>query len=183
MVTILNLPMLKPLGTAPEVVVSRSSGLPFLPPIGAGVDSPVSPCRDVMNPGSFSPQRQQHVRPTLDQSMSVTLSSASHVNSDGQEQRVDKNPGQQGVSVLHLAAPAALRSSDGSFQRKDFAPVDQGTMSSVGLPALPQNFSPADQNVGKKVQAFAPWTAPAVTVDAGIRRAGGGDVPQNHNIR
>ena len=181
MAPVLKLPDLKPLGTSTQILVSREAGgLPFLPPIGQPIDAAVSPCRDVMNPGAFSPQRQQHVRPTLDQTMSVTLSSASHVNSDGQEQRIDRNPGQQGVSVLHMSAPGPLRSSNGDFQRKNLAPVDQGTTSSMG-PALPVNVSPADQNVGKKVQEFAPWAAPAVTVDAGVKRAG--QVPQNYNIR
>lgn len=178
----MNLPPLKPLGAAPHVTLSRQSGLPFLPPIGVSIDSAPSPHQEFLNPGSFKPQTQQHVRATVDQTITVSMSSAAVTNSNGQFQQKDMNPGQQGVSVESSGGLGLAKTSAGQFQRKDLSPIDQGMKVSAG-PTMPVNVSPADQNVSKPTRTFAPWAPPAVTVDAGVRRPGGGAVPADVMVR
>lgn len=158
------------------------SDMSWLPPlVSSPVDAPRGPVADVTNPGTSSPARQQYASPTVDQTRSVTTSSASHINSNGQAQFLDHNRGSQGVTVTPSSAP--LRNASGDAHRAWAAkrPKDNGVIVQKGLPGLPATINAGEQNHSKQIQEFAVRMPVAKTFDGGAKRPG--RLPKNVNIR
>ena len=126
---------------------------------------------DVTNPGTSRPENHGSPNVIVDQTRSVTSASASANSSDGQEQRLDLRPGQQGIGVTALPR-LALRASDGQFQSKNLEPIDQGTQSSVGAP-IARDVNVSKQNLHYAPLAFTEEKPPARDVKAGGWRPGG----------
>jgi hypothetical protein len=152
-------------------------GLP--PPVGIPVGHRVSPVVDVVNPGTVTPGLQTTKRMSVDQTRSVTISGSSLVNSNGQIQRIDKNPGQQGVTVTSSPAPLATN-SNGNAHMKNMGVTD----SAVGVtrgPGLPVNVDASSQNFARPIRTWAAVLPTPVTRDGGAFRPG--RLPTDHNIK
>lgn len=136
---------------------------------------------DVLNPGTSRPEN--HPRPGLpsvDQTMSVTMASASVVSSDGQTQRLDLEPLQGGVTVVEVKN-LAPKTSNGQFQSRNLVPLDQGTRSSSGGPHLPTNVNVSNQNLHVVPLEKTEERPPARDVKADDKKPGG--VPISVSIK
>jgi hypothetical protein len=140
-----------------------------VPPLPSSSSLPV----DVINPGTSRPEN--HLSPglpSIDQTKSVTIASASANSSDGQEQRLDLSPLQGGVTVLEVPR-LSPNASDGQFQSKNLKQIDQGTSSSASKAHLPVDVSVANQNLHLPPLGRTEERPPAHDVKAGDSRQGG----------
>ena len=151
----------------------------FLARQSTNQDQPLPPHVDVYNPGTSNPAFHQRPNTNLDQTTNASISSASAVNSDGQEQRLDLNPGGQGVGVIPIPMLAPL-AFNGNIQTKALTHVDQGVQASVGAPpAIDVSISGQSFHVAPLETSVG--TPPAKNVDAGKDKIGG--LPHSFNIR
>ena len=152
---------------------SRMANPPELPPSRLPVD--------VLNPGTSRPENIKGPGlPLIDQTMSVSIASASAVSSDGQEQRLDLAPLQGGVNVVEVMG-AAPKISNGQFQSRNYKPIDQGTSSSSSNNHMPTNINVADQNFHVVPLQRTTERPPARDVRAGENRPGG--IPVSVSIK
>lgn len=152
---------------------SRMNNLPALPASRLPVD--------VLNPGTSRPENNPSPGlPSVDQTMSVSIASASAVSSDGQGQRLDLAPLQGGVTVQEVKGMAP-KNSNGQFQSRNYKPLDQGTRAAASQAHLPTTVSVADQNLHVVPLQTTTELPPARDVKAGDRRPGG--VPVSVTIK
>lgn len=137
----------------------------------AEVVAPRHHVMDVLNPGTSRPE--EHSRPPIPVSMAVSISTSAHLtkNSNGDGQRLNLDPGQQGVSVLEVPR-LSTRAYNGNFQHRNFKPIDQGTTKSAAAP-LPTNINVASQNLHVAPLLHTLERPPAIDVKAGDRKPGG----------
>lgn len=185
----LNLPQPPELATSPKKRPPRSlvEAMSFLAPgelprIGQPLGARPSPIVEVTNPSTVSPSNQQFVAPTIDQTKKVTRTPGGIADSNGELQRLDLSPGQQGVNVTEQ--PMFLGSFRGErFHQMNLEPIDQGVR--VRIPAGSRNpvvnVNVASQNVSRPRPTRAIPLPRATTVDAG--KANHAGLPTNHNIR
>jgi hypothetical protein len=153
--------------------------LPPLPPLGQAP----APGSTHTNPGLVDVASQCYpaVLAGADQTqVPGAISSASLVNSNGEEQRPAQLDaiGSNGVSVSASSAPLVSSSGEGG-QRLDKRAADTATPTHSGLAteARPDFVS----HVVPSLPVIAQTTSPAVTMNADTRSAGG--LPQNVMIR
>ncbi len=136
------------------------------------VDARKSSVVDVTTPGSTQPSRQQTRGSDTSIGATVTMSSSSHVNSDGQFQQKNLNAGDNGVTKTPASAP--LKSSNGQVQFKDLHAIDQGTLTEGGG-GLPKNVMADKQNFTKTIVSVAdsrPVTTEAMPDRGSPKRVG-----------
>lgn len=139
--------------------------LPSDPRKIASIPSRISTILDHTNPGTSKPSSFSSPRLSVDQTKTVSIASASAVNSDGMMQLKDLRPGQQGVLVS--AGSNSGESFSGDRQRSGaLANLDQGTQVEVRS-GLPINFYPGDQNFSAPIVGIAKTTPIAVSRDGG----------------
>lgn len=149
-----------------------------LPQIGAMSDSNAPHVAEATNPGTTNPLQQNHNRRLcIDQTMSVSASSAAVFSSNGQAQYGDKSAGQRGVTVTSSSAP--VQSSDGSFQAPGQAPKDSSANQRPG--GLPMESRPDSQNHAKHTVAKAISLPNTTNVMADNHKPG--SLPTLHMIR
>ena len=116
------------------------------------VDARTSPIVDVTTPGSVQPSMKQTKGSDVSIGATVTMSSSSHINSNGQFQQKNMNAGNNGVTKTPASAP--LKSSNGQVQFKDLHAIDQGTLTEGGG-GLPKNVMADRQNFTKTIVGVA----------------------------
>jgi hypothetical protein len=127
---------------------------------------------DVTNPGTSRPETHGGTGlQSIDQTMSVSISSNAGRTSDGQGQRLDLSPLQGGVNVTELP-PLSPRSFNGEFQRKNRRQIDQGTMTSVGVKS-PVDVNVSGQNLHRSPLVEVNGTPPAKDFRPGDKKLGG----------
>lgn len=153
--------------------------LPSLPALG----QVPAPGATHTNPGlvDIASQCYPTVQADADQThIAGTIASASHINSNGEEQRPAQldTIGSNGVSVSASSAPLISSSGEGG-QRLDKRPADTAVPTHNGLPteARPDFVS----HVVPSLPVIAQTTSPAITLNADTRRTGG--LPTNVLIR
>jgi hypothetical protein len=113
--------------------------------------------------------------------MTITMSSASLRNSNGEVQRRDIAPGQQGivVSIGSNAGPSVSGDTISSGAKRN---TDQGTLVERGRSSLATNVFPGDQNVSGLIRDLSP-SLPKVggSHDGGAASLKG--IPKTVNIR
>ncbi len=139
--------------------------LPSDPRKIAPLPSRVSTVLDHTNPGSSSPASLRTPRMSVDQTRTVSIASASAVNSDGDSQQKNLNAGQQGVTVT--AGSSSGQSFSGDRQHTwALANIDQGTQIETGA-GLAKDVFPGNQNVSTPILHFAKPLPTAVNRDGG----------------
>jgi len=146
-----------------QLIEPGDEGMPFLPPIGAPIASPRSRITDVQTPGHSSPHSQGFAPPIVDQTRNVTAASASVINSNGQFQVKEMNPGQQGVTVTASHAP--LLTSNGEFQPRTSYIHDPAT-AVIGGTGLAVEVNADSQNHAHLMRPTQQRLPTAVTVHA-----------------
>lgn len=116
------------------------------------VDARRSPVVDITTPGSIQPSKKQTRGSDASIGTTTTMSSASHLNSNGQFQQKNLNAGDNGVTKTQSSAP--LKSSNGQVQFKDLHAIDQGTLTEGGG-GLPKNVMADKQNFTKTIVGVA----------------------------
>ena len=153
---------------APDMDLFLNGEPLVLPEFGMPIDQAPPHYADVTSPGDSLPQRQQFAPPSIDQTRSVvTMATGIPISSNGQTQRRDLRPGQQGITVT--TGNGLPLESSGQFQLRDLRPVERA----VAGPPLAADVRPDSQNHMKVVRQFAKALPVAVTVDAGLGKPGG----------
>ena len=178
----LNLPQIATLPSVPSSSAKPTLARRQLPTIGSQSAMRPAPHIEVTNPSTVSPSTQQFIAPVIDQTKKVTRVPGGIAHSNGEIQRLDLAPGQQGVLVTEM--PMFRGSFRGErYQQPNHAPLDQGVR--VRIPAGSKkpvvNVDVSSQNVSRPRPTRAVALPTATTVHAG--RTNNAGLPTNHNIK